>query len=48
MTSPSNKASTAKGTDGWGVGEGVAEIAGVAVSMKPVGKLSGVFAGAGV
>ena len=47
MTSPSNKASTAKGTDGCGVGDGVAEIAGVAVSIKLVGKLSGLFAGAG-
>ena len=48
MMSPSNKASTAKGTAGWGVGDGVAEIAGVAVSIKLVGKLSGLFAGAGV
>ena len=33
---------------GWGVGDGVVEIAGVAVSIKLVGKLSGLFKGAGV
>lgn len=38
----------AKGMDGWGVGVGVTENAGVAVRIKPVGKLSGLFAGAGV
>lgn len=48
VTSPSNNASTAKGMAGWGVGDGVVEIAGVVVSMKLVGKLSGLFAGAGV
>jgi hypothetical protein len=48
VISLSNKASTAKGTDGWGVGEGVAETAAVVVRIKLVGKLSGLFAGAGV
>ncbi len=48
VTSPLNKASTAKGTDGNGVRVGVAEIAGVAVRMKLVGFLSGVSVGPGV
>jgi hypothetical protein len=48
VTSPSNKASTAMGMTGWDVGNGVDDIAGVAVIMKLVGKFSGLFTGAGV
>lgn len=48
VTSPLNKASTAKGTDGNGVRVGVGGISGVAVSIKLVGLVSGVFTSAGV
>lgn len=48
VTSPLNKASIANGTDGKDVGEGVGEVAGVAVRIKTVGIFSRVFAGAAV
>ena len=48
VTSPLNRASNANGTDGGGVEEEVGEVTGVAVSIKLVGLLPGVFGGAGV
>jgi len=48
VTSPLNKASSAKGTRGRGVGEEVGEDSGVAVSIKLVGLFSGVFKATGV
>jgi hypothetical protein len=47
VTSPWNRASKANGTDGSDVGEGVGEVTCVAVSIKLVGIISGVFTGDG-
>jgi len=48
VTSLLNRASNAKGTDGWGVWEAVGEVAAVAVRIKAVGIFSRVLAGAAV